>query len=250
MYSIVGGAVIFVVLLASVFARFLLPRMFGWMKHVVARPAANSNPRARFPVSFFLVSNNYTVGDRVRVLWQGALYDAAVIKVNPTGEKIDVEYDVDGTVGKHLTVEEHGLKKLGREKEKGKKKEKKKEKEKEKVKVKVKDKERELEEKELEEKEMEKTGKEKEKDEKEEKEKEKEKEKETPVIAAAESESEKKCTPQLGTNTDAKKLPKEGVCFRVSLALSLARSLARFPSLVSRLSSLVSRSLASPLRLS
>ena len=60
----------------------------------------------------------YSIGDRVEVRWQAELFDAAVIKVNPSGS-VDVTYDIDGSGGIFLTAEEHGLKLLGDEEKKG-----------------------------------------------------------------------------------------------------------------------------------
>ena len=51
---------------------------------------------------------DYSIGDRVEVKWQSELFDAAVIKVNPSGS-VDVTYDIDGSGGIFLTAEEHGL---------------------------------------------------------------------------------------------------------------------------------------------
>ena len=47
----------------------------------------------------------------MRVRWKDAVFDAAVIHVHAEG-KVDVVYDVDGTVGIFLTAAEHGLNKL------------------------------------------------------------------------------------------------------------------------------------------
>ena len=60
----------------------------------------------------------YSVGDRVEVKWEAELFDATVIKVNPSGS-VDVKYDIDGSGGIFLTAEEHGLKLLGDEEKKG-----------------------------------------------------------------------------------------------------------------------------------
>ena len=54
----------------------------------------------------------YSIGDRVEVRWQAELFAAAVIHVHSAG-KVDVVYDVDGSVGIFLTAKEHGLKLLG-----------------------------------------------------------------------------------------------------------------------------------------
>ena len=55
---------------------------------------------------------NYSIGDRVEVRRQAKLFHAKVLHVHPSGS-VDVAYDVDGSVGVFLTVEEHGLKLLG-----------------------------------------------------------------------------------------------------------------------------------------
>ena len=69
---------------------------------------------------------DYSIGDRVEVRWEEELFDATVIKVNPSGS-VDVTYDIDGSGGIFLTAKDHGLKLLGDEekKEGGKKKKKK-----------------------------------------------------------------------------------------------------------------------------
>ncbi len=61
---------------------------------------------------------DYSIGDRVEVRWKAELFDAAVIKVNPSGS-VDVTYDIDGSGGIFLTAEEHGLKLLGDAEKKG-----------------------------------------------------------------------------------------------------------------------------------
>ena len=55
--------------------------------------------------------SGYSVGDRVEVLWEDELFEAAVIKVHTEGD-VDVAYDVSDSVGVHLTAEDHGLKLL------------------------------------------------------------------------------------------------------------------------------------------
>ena len=51
----------------------------------------------------------YSVGDRVRVVWQGFMdADATVIKVHASNA-VDVLYDKSGTVGVSLTAAEHIL---------------------------------------------------------------------------------------------------------------------------------------------
>jgi len=61
---------------------------------------------------------DYSIGDRVEVKWHHELFDATVVKVNPSGS-VDVKYDIDGSGGIFLTAEEHGLKLLGDEEKKG-----------------------------------------------------------------------------------------------------------------------------------
>ena len=56
---------------------------------------------------------DYSIGDRVEVRWEAELFDATVVKVNPSGS-VDVTYDIDGSGGIFLTAKEHGLKLLGR----------------------------------------------------------------------------------------------------------------------------------------
>ena len=65
---------------------------------------------------------DYSIGDRVEVRWEAELFDAAVIEVHPSG-KVDVVYDIDGSVGLFLTAKEHGLKFGGGGKEGGEKEE-------------------------------------------------------------------------------------------------------------------------------
>ena len=54
--------------------------------------------------------SGYAVGDRVEVLWEGELFDAEVIKLHASGA-VDVAYDINGSVGMHLTAEDHGWQK-------------------------------------------------------------------------------------------------------------------------------------------
>ena len=54
---------------------------------------------------------DYSIGDRVEVRWGEELFDAAVIHVHSPG-KVDVVYDIDGSVGIFLTAKDHGLKLL------------------------------------------------------------------------------------------------------------------------------------------
>ena len=60
---------------------------------------------------------DYSIGDKVEVMWKAELFDAEVIHVHPSG-MVDVMYDIDGNKGFYLTVKEHGLKLLPDENEK------------------------------------------------------------------------------------------------------------------------------------
>ena len=62
---------------------------------------------------------DYSIGDRVEVLWEQKLYTAEVRAVYTNG-KVDVVYDADASVGYLLSVAEHGLNKLWMPKKKGK----------------------------------------------------------------------------------------------------------------------------------
>ena len=62
---------------------------------------------------------DYSVGDRVEVLWQRKLYTAEVRAVYTNG-KVDVVYNDDASVGYLLSVAEHGLNKMWMPKKKGK----------------------------------------------------------------------------------------------------------------------------------
>ena len=62
---------------------------------------------------------DYSVGDRVEVLWQRKLYTAEVCAVYTNG-KVDVVYDADNSAGYLLSVAEHGLNKMWMPKKKGK----------------------------------------------------------------------------------------------------------------------------------
>ena len=62
---------------------------------------------------------DYSVGDRVEVLWERKLYTAEVHAVYKTG-KVDVVYDADASVGYLLSEAEHGLNKMWMPKKKGK----------------------------------------------------------------------------------------------------------------------------------
>ena len=56
-----------------------------------------------------------SVGDRVEVLWNGKALAATVIEVHfevHVIRSVDVAYDVDGSIGRYLTREHHGLKSL------------------------------------------------------------------------------------------------------------------------------------------
>ena len=54
----------------------------------------------------------YSVGDRVRVVWEDAVYDAAVITVH-ANNAVDVVYAVSGCIGLSLTAAEHVLQLVG-----------------------------------------------------------------------------------------------------------------------------------------
>eukprot|EP00729_Bicosta_minor_P006421 gene6421-biopygen18847 len=63
---------------------------------------------------------DYSIGDRVEVLWERKLYTAEVRAVYTNG-KVDVVYDADASAGYLLTEAEHGLNKMWmpKKKEKG-----------------------------------------------------------------------------------------------------------------------------------
>ena len=67
----------------------------------VDEDSANANPNVA----------DYSIGDRVEVRWQAEVFNAIVLHVHSPG-KVDVVYDVDGSIGLYLTREEHGLKVL------------------------------------------------------------------------------------------------------------------------------------------
>ena len=54
----------------------------------------------------------YSVGDRVRVLWEDAMYNAAVITAHDNGA-VDVVYTISGSIGLSLTAAEHVLQLMG-----------------------------------------------------------------------------------------------------------------------------------------
>eukprot|EP00729_Bicosta_minor_P032476 gene32476-biopygen11144 len=62
---------------------------------------------------------DYSIGDRVEVLWERKLYTAEVCAVYTNG-KVDVVYDADNSAGYLLTEAEHGLNKMWMPKKKGK----------------------------------------------------------------------------------------------------------------------------------
>eukprot|EP00729_Bicosta_minor_P015125 gene15125-biopygen3371 len=62
---------------------------------------------------------DYSVGDRVEVLWERKLYTAEVHAVYNSG-KVDVVYDADNSVGYLLSEAEHGLNKMWMPKKDGK----------------------------------------------------------------------------------------------------------------------------------
>lgn len=74
------------------------------------------------PPQSFQIKNramDYSIGDRVEVLWEQKLYTAEVRAVYTNG-KVDVVYDADASVGYLLSVAEHGLNKMWMPKKKGK----------------------------------------------------------------------------------------------------------------------------------
>ena len=54
----------------------------------------------------------YSVGDQIRVLWEDAMYHAAVITVHGNGA-VDVVYTISGSIGLSLTAAEHILQLMG-----------------------------------------------------------------------------------------------------------------------------------------
>eukprot|EP00729_Bicosta_minor_P007311 gene7311-biopygen16919 len=62
---------------------------------------------------------DYSVGDRVEVLWERKLYTAEVCAIYTNG-KVDVVYDADNSAGYLLSEAEHGLNKMWMPKKKGK----------------------------------------------------------------------------------------------------------------------------------
>ena len=61
---------------------------------------------------------DYSIGDRVEVRSQAKPFAAKVIHVH-SAVTVDVEYDIDSSVGVYLTAEAHRLKLLGDEEKKG-----------------------------------------------------------------------------------------------------------------------------------
>ena len=61
---------------------------------------------------------HHSNGDCVEVRWKADPFAAEVIHVH-SGGKVDVVYDIDGSVGIILTANEHGLKAMGAEEKKG-----------------------------------------------------------------------------------------------------------------------------------
>ena len=51
----------------------------------------------------------YSVGDRVEVLREDEPFDAEVIQLH-VSDTVDVPYDINDSVGVHLTAKDHGLK--------------------------------------------------------------------------------------------------------------------------------------------
>ena len=72
--------------------------------------SSHSNPRNEMA--------DYSNGDRVEVRWQAKPFAATVVHVHSPG-KVDVVYDIDGSVGIFLTTGKHGLKLLADEEKKG-----------------------------------------------------------------------------------------------------------------------------------
>ena len=58
------------------------------------------------------MAQEYSVGDKVSLLWEDAVFDAAVIKVHSNGA-VDVAFKKDGSIGKNLTKAENILQLLG-----------------------------------------------------------------------------------------------------------------------------------------
>ena len=61
-----------------------------------------------------MAQHKYSVGDRVRVLWEDAVYGAAVITVHGNGA-VDVVYTISGSIGLSLTAAEHILQLMGQD---------------------------------------------------------------------------------------------------------------------------------------
>ena len=59
-----------------------------------------------------MAQHKYSVGDRVRVLWEDALCDGGVTKVHPSGA-IDVAFDKTGSIGVSLSATKHIFHPLG-----------------------------------------------------------------------------------------------------------------------------------------
>ena len=59
-----------------------------------------------------MVHFKYSVGDRVSVVWDDAVFDATVIKVH-LSNAVDVVYTKTGSVGVSLTAAEHILQLIG-----------------------------------------------------------------------------------------------------------------------------------------
>ena len=51
--------------------------------------------------------SEYTIGDRVEVLWQGELFAAVVVYIYEAEGVCDAAYEIDNSVGVFLTAEEN-----------------------------------------------------------------------------------------------------------------------------------------------
>ena len=65
-----------------------------------------------------MTKTNYSIGDRVEVLWEKKLYTAKVLHIHGTGV-VELTYDGDNSVGLFLSETEHGLNKMKRKRSEG-----------------------------------------------------------------------------------------------------------------------------------